>query len=577
MSTTPKPTDWHRMPDPPAERCSICNCPRNALGAASPAQHRATTPADETTAAWLKRRPSRRGFRMARIEADGKTAPLPTDATIRRLRDAAGLAAANLSWRQIAKTLEVSAATLRRQVTLYRGLWSKFYYEAIKTHDAEGRVKIMGPVGKRAKGRERIRQEIREICTLLAGGAKHAEVVEALHLSPHAVSHFRKAYPRVWQEEYNRAMQTALLIVRRQAASPAVAENPTQATRRAIRVRRWAKRQGRTLFDPSQKPTLTTFFDGYYRVMRLGDATGKTIRSYQNALGQWALVTGDPPLDQIDGPTLARFRDHLLQLPGRNGNPTLSPNTVRSILRHVQTVLDKTGPPQRGNRDGAGLLEKTPWVKPPRATVSPPRIATAEQLSAAYRAAETMPRPEVEGVTPAAWWRALLVVAYNTGLRAGTLFAMEFAWIDWQRGELRIPPMKTKSRRGEIMHLNATATKHLAAIRTGRKLVFQHPDGCRTFHRDLHQLQDAAGIPREDHFGLHNIRKTLATVLWAESPEAARLTLSHTNLGTTQTHYVQGGPIVAAALDRLPQPQAFKSEETLYQKPGSGAVRTGPE
>jgi integrase len=67
-------------------------------------------------------------------------------------------------------------------------------------------------------------------------------------------------------------------------------------------------------------------------------------------------------------------------------------------------------------------------------------------------------------------------------------------------------------------------------------------------------LQDSAGIPRKEHFGLHVIRKTAATVLAGFSPQAAQLALGHRSLTTTVNHYINPTSIVAAALDAMPQP-----------------------
>jgi len=99
--------------------------------------------------------------------------------------------------------------------------------------------------------------------------------------------------------------------------------------------------------------------------------------------------------------------------------------------------------------------------------------------------------------------------------------------------------------------------EHLRKIRTDRELVFPWPWRREAFYRQLHLLENAAGIPREDHFGLHNLRKTLATTLWADSPQASQLALGHAGSDVTIRHYVAREGIVAAALDRLPQPEAF--------------------
>lgn len=70
-------------------------------------------------------------------------------------------------------------------------------------------------------------------------------------------------------------------------------------------------------------------------------------------------------------------------------------------------------------------------------------------------------------------------------------------------------------------------------------------------------MLDLAGIPKAQHFGLHDIRKTVGTNLWASSPQAAQFVLGHSNVAVTAKHYVDQTSIVAAAVDRLKQPEAF--------------------
>ena len=83
-------------------------------------------------------------------------------------------------------------------------------------------------------------------------------------------------------------------------------------------------------------------------------------------LKRWRLLTGDPPLAQITNSVLARFRDVLSKSRGLQSHKKMSPNTIRSKMVTIQTLLDKAGPPRPRNRDAAGLLERVPYAKPPR-------------------------------------------------------------------------------------------------------------------------------------------------------------------------------------------------------------------
>jgi integrase len=370
--------------------------------------------------------------------------------------------------------------------------------------------------------------------------------------------HLKRRHPELWKAELDRAMEAAVVVVRRQAGTEAVLKDPEKYLRQAVECARWMRQKGETLFPPSDETTLRTFFDSYYRPNRLSDASPWTIRSYEGTLRYWMLISGDPPLKQITVATLSHFRDSLKGLRGKSPATRMAANTIRSHLRQLQIILDKAGPAGPRNRDAADLVARTPWVKPPREEIKIPRIVTMHELGGVYLAAVGMETPDLGGIKPAAWWRALLVITYNTGLRRRTLFALEMQHVDWKGHRLVVPPKLLKNARGQSIHLNTVSMRHVLKIRTDRELLFPWPQSLGSFNRAFHRLQDLAAIPRDQHFGLHGLRRTLATTLWGQSPEAAQLQLGHGAMSTTQKHYVLGDEILARALDALPQPDAFR-------------------
>jgi integrase len=169
--------------------------------------------------------------------------------------------------------------------------------------------------------------------------------------------------------------------------------------------------------------------------------------------------------------------------------------------------------------------------------------------------------PIAPGVKAPAWWRALLVTAYNTGIRRGALFKLRMTDIQWDDCALVVRAATAKTGIGQRIPLNKTVLGHLSAIRTNRELVFPLSFGSRHFDTVFHRLQKAAGIPRDEHFGLHDLRRTAATLMWEESPAAAQLMLGHTTSRTTRQFYVNNRSILARAVARIPQPAAFSATE----------------
>lgn len=402
-------------------------------------------------------------------------------------------------------------------------------------------------------------ERIGKAAAMHAIGKSYSEIAAALGVSAHTVGNwaYKPETKPFWDAALARVMRKTAAVIRQQAGTDAVLEDVDRYLAMAIPCERWHNDQGESLFPDGDKMTLPRFYYEYYRPARLGDASKDTLKWHEILLRRWVVLTGNPELKEITTTILARFRDCLLASKGRGVN-RMSPNTVVHYMAFIQALLDKAGPPGHRNRDALGLIDRPPWVKPPRKLRRIPRIATAEELSALYEAAACMEMPHVSGAKPPEWWKALLVTAFNTGLRKGTLFKLRMSWIDWQRRAITIPAEATKTFVAQIIPLNETCYSHLLRIRGDRDLLFEWPyTAKRTFYWNLDKLFELAGIPKDRRFGLHAIRKATATALWEHSPAAAQYTLGHTTPETTRLFYVSGGGIVARALEAMPQPQAF--------------------
>ena len=399
---------------------------------------------------------------------------------------------------------------------------------------------------------------IRTATALAAAGLTWREIAAKMDVTLATIHYWRDDHAETWRQEYARAMEAAVVLIQSQAGTDAVLTDPQEYIRRARACQRWTKAAGVELFGADEAPTVSTFYRDYYLPVRLADNPEPTKIQYQETVDLWAAITGDPPLKDISCEMLARFKTCLQRMQGLKRFTRMSPNTVRKHLKHLQILLDKAGPPGYRNRDAAGIISIIPpWIKPPRSEDKLPRIVTPELLSQVYLATVAMEEPRLPGVKGPAWWKTLLVVAFNTQLRRRTLFEMRMDEIDWGCCQLNLPSARFKSHRRQIVHLNEVAMKHLRGIRTDRELVFPWLRSPKYFDVCFHRLQVAAGVPRKDHFGLHDLRKTAASILWEDSPQAAQYALGHSSMGTTLRYYVNGTSIVARALDALPQPAAF--------------------
>jgi integrase len=415
-----------------------------------------------------------------------------------------------------------------------------------------------GTVRRPAIAEKATAERVGQAVALLANGKSMAETGRRLGVYPSTIAYWRRTWPDLWEKTMREALGRAADALRAVAGTEAVLTDQTQM-QASGRILRQCRKNDVVAFESNGKTTLTTFYRKWYLPQKLFEATEGTKGTYEVALRQWQLATGDPPLREIKDETVALFRDYLLRQSGRKQNSTKSVNTVRTEMQMIQTLLDKCGPPGPKNRDGRGLLKVVPWAQRPRKELRIPKTVSLDSLGKCYAAANEMELPSVAGIQTGDWWRALLVVAYNTGLRHASLFALRWEHVEWENCRATIPASCMKSRRPQVIHFNRVTLKHLQRIRRVSGPVFPFPQARRRFWQLLHLLQKRAGIPEAEWFGLHGLRRTLATLLWEESPGAAQFALGHTTSDVTRQHYVDGGAMVARALDQLPQPEAFSA------------------
>lgn len=416
------------------------------------------------------------------------------------------------------------------------------------------------PAGPSDVVKERIARALR---MRIIGGKTNREIAAKMGINPASIDSWRRVYAPVWNAIEEKLVNEVVVWVRQSVGTEEILDDPDLYLSRADRAERWCRAAGVDLFPVPEEPTLLSFYRDFYLPVCLGEASDGHKAYCEIILRRWKLVTADPPLAEITPELLAKFRDSLIRSRGLKPTERMQPRTVAHMLTMIQAFLTKAGPPGPRNRDGASVIEKVPWVRPPRWENPMPRAATEEQINAIYTAAVGMETPRLPKVKAPAFWRSLIAVACCTGLRAGTLFALRFEWIDWQRRLITIPGRSMKSRRQHIVPLNETALRHLHAIRDDeRELVFPWRRNKRNFYHWFHKLQEMAGIPKPEWFGLHALRKWHGSQLWAMNPAAAQLSLGHRNVDVTIGHYIDGLSIVTSAINQLPQPAAFGQAAT---------------
>ena len=308
------------------------------------------------------------------------------------------------------------------------------------------------------------------------------------------------------------------------------------------------------LYNPEHSPrgmTLAEFFDGPYQQISAsrGHKTS-TRKDYRSAVNHWLAIHGDTPLDAIDRAKLLEYRKALLS--------QLAAATARKYCVDLRAVLAAAGPVCDRVEDAAALIDSVPSCKLPAVPRTLPRPAyTLDHLQSWLRACEETSwcRPLARIAAPR-WWRAAIVILYNTGLRIEAALLVRWEWVDLARQTIDIPGAAMKLSHAQRVHLNRHAVEAIESLRPRRRRchrVLEAPCAYRQLSRYRRRLLAAAKLP---DLGFHGLRRTFATELSAIDPIAADLALNHSprGLGVLFTNYANRERIIRRALDQLPQP-----------------------
>ena len=352
----------------------------------------------------------------------------------------------------------------------------------------------------------------------------------------------------------------------------------------------------RPAFSPSDPPspamTLSEFYRFFVVPSCLSYAKPRHFREMEISLNYWARFTLDPPLEQISPAAIHQFTEGLKTIRGRFGKP-VSDNTIRKHVVHVQSILDRAGPPSR-KKQGASLLPQAPFIQRPSLVINRniKRFTVAEigiLLDAAGKAARSPARPawrlaarlvgmlhalrlqlrashrrpNCPGMGLARPRRAWLVGPHSTEclgrekVTAGRdyyLNAWALAAVDRMRPALgyKAPSATRESREmvaapaadgdaaraGLSSASNRTLTKPYPSrpAAAGSK-IFPWAAAVNTLWRTLQRMHAAAGMPGSRRFGFHGLRKACNTELSRINPAAAKMAMGHSGGDVTIDHY----------------------------------------
>ena len=306
-----------------------------------------------------------------------------------------------------------------------------------------------------------------------------------------------------------------------------------------------------------QPLTLRNYYEEIHKPVYLigRRISADTIKNYDLTMRLWAELIGDPPLSELakrpEGPVLVgKWMAELSKRAGKRTGSILSAATINSHRRDLYSIMNRA--------ESLGYLDRVPTSDPMPEFRRAPRSVEEDILSAIYRSCSVAKHPHYQP-DPGAWWRALIVLGYNTALRRRSILSIPVeALVLEKRPFLVVDCRIIKTRRELLVPLHRIVVEHLKKIHFRNDKVFDWPHSQRTFYREWHKIQSAAGVKK--HIGLHDLRRTCASeVCEHASPQAAQAMLGHASFNTTGTRYINWLKILSAAVDKIPQPEAFLS------------------
>ncbi|REJ69688.1 MAG: hypothetical protein DWQ31_03530 [Planctomycetota bacterium] len=297
--------------------------------------------------------------------------------------------------------------------------------------------------------------------------------------------------------------------------------------------------------------TLREFHDKWFARLFHGDVRERTHEAYEGTLKHWERHTDNLPLAQIDQAQVSLFRAKLAE--------SLRPATVSKHCRHLNHLLEKIGPPARHNRDALHLIKRVPWAKPLVTSKRLPRPLSQDELRELYDATEVAVKPHLDGVSPADYWRAKIVAAYNLGYRRKALLS-----IAWDDTNLRAMTMRCdesfdKKRQEREKPFNGTVREHLLKIRTGEARVFCWRHGKHAWYEQFRAIVKAANL----NCTFHNLKATCGTTLarMNVSVWAIRYMLDHAQTDVAGQSYINPIEELREVVDSIPQPWQYTREQ----------------
>lgn len=280
--------------------------------------------------------------------------------------------------------------------------------------------------------------------------------------------------------------------------------------------------------------TLQELLDGYYVPLR--GVSARTEKLYRYTIQAFGEHLGRPAtVDDLEELTVARFL-----------STRLRDKAVATAAKDAAQCRALWEFASRRNLTNG----RWPQMRRIRVPERVPRCWLTEEMQRLLLAASER-HGTIAGVPAAAWWRAALLVCYDTGERVAALLSLE--WRDVTPVGVTFRAEGRKGQRRDIYRqISPETAAAIAAIRGPRLKVFDWDRAMTSLWSHLGKILEAAGLPNDRYSKFHCIRKTTASYAAAAGLDAQRL-LDHASPKTTRAYLDPRVVAPPSAPDVLPR------------------------
>ncbi|MBL8796187.1 MAG: tyrosine-type recombinase/integrase [Planctomycetia bacterium] len=294
---------------------------------------------------------------------------------------------------------------------------------------------------------------------------------------------------------------------------------------------------------------------------------GLAVRSREEiraALGHFERISKPVRMAAIKTNTIDSFIAKRRQEPGKKKGDRVSPATVNKDLRHLRAALRKA--------KRWGYVVEVPAFDMEREPGKLPTYTTPEDFAKIYEACGHATRPAGMPYPAVEWWRALIVTAYMTGWRIGSLLALRRDDVDLDKATAITWHKDNKGKRDQKVTLHPVVVEHLKRLPSFEVFIFSWDGDKNDLYDEFTRIQQKAGVHLPCHgehehtpachvYGFHDLRRAFATMNADQlTPDALQALMQHRSYSTTQ-RYINLARQMDEAVKVLHVPDVLKAKK----------------